>query len=305
MSNYGTATTPGQVTTFRDLWQSLSPPWLQGYYGLRLGYTLGIQYDALWICFAYSIRFGLATYAPYDAFTWLAQDRQIQRGENEPLANYAVRLREWLDLWRLAGGAASIMQGMYSYIGPTYNLTIEHVKQMRVSSNAYATTDVSDWDVFTNGADVNVQESPHNWDWDSNGKDPADQRFDQVSLATGVGPPSWRTWIIIYAGTRWVQDGTWGSGGLWGDGGTWGSNMTQQESASLRAQWVQWKGAQSLGQWIILAFDPTWFVYSSAQGSAKLPNGTWGRHGSVQTIGGVSVYAPSRTSTAIYLDGVS
>lgn len=297
-------TTPGRTTTFRDSWQNLSPPWLQGSYGLRFGYVLGIEYDGLWDSMAYALRFRFPNFAPTDAFPWLAADRQIDRGENESYNSYGIRLTQWLDLWRGAGGANAIMLAISSYLGIP-GLVMEHVKQSRTTPDAYSSPDLSDWDVWDGfSTTTNYHETPHNWDWDSNQKDPADQRFDQVSVLTGLAPGWWRTWVILYGSSKWTQSQTFGDGSKFGDGKTFGSTATAAEVSSIKNQVSKWKSAVSLVQWIIVAFDSTWFQYNLPQGSAKLPDGTWGQWGKVVIQNGVRTYVPSRTSTAIYFDGV-
>jgi hypothetical protein len=264
-------TTPGRTTTYRDTWQNLSPPWLQGTYGLKLGYVLGIQYDALELDVMYALRFRFPDFAPTDAFPWLAADRQIDRGENESYNSYADRLKQWLDLWRAAGGAGSIMQALASYLGIP-GLIMEHVKQSRTTPDPYSSPDLTDWDLWDGVmTTTNVHETPHNWDWDSNQKDPADQRFIQVSIITGLAPGWWRTWVILYGSAKWTQSQTWGDGSRWGDGKTYGSTMTAAEASSIKIQVSKWKSAVSLVQWIIVAFDNTWLQYNLPQGSPKLP----------------------------------
>lgn len=145
--------------------------------------------------------------------------------------------------------------------------------------------------------------TPHNWDWDSNSKDPADERFDQVSHYTGLGPAWWRTWVIVYDASKWTQSQRFGDGSKFGDGKTFGSTMTPQEASSVKNQVAKWKSAVSLVQWIIIAFDDTYFQYTLPAGDAKLPDGTWGQWGTVKLVSGIRTYVPSRTSTAIYMDG--
>jgi len=298
-------TTPGAVTTFADLWQALSPPWLQGYFGVRFGYTLGIMYDGLEESFAYALRYRFPLYAPTDAFTWLAADRQIDRGENESAHSYAVRLTQWLDLWRGAGGAGAILLAESSYLGIA-GLTMEHVKESRNSTDpGGGTHDLTDWDYWDGTTKTNIHVSPHNWDWDSDQKDPADQRFYQVSILDGSAPGHWRTWVIIYGNTKWAQTQTFGDGSTFGDGGkTFGSNATAAEVASVRKQVAKWKSAESIVQWVIVAFDDTWFQYTLPAGDPKLPDGHWGRWGKIATSP-VTAMVPARTSTAIYWDGTT
>lgn len=262
-------------------------------------YSLAIEYDALSDAAGYSVCFRFPSKAPPDAFQWLAADRQIDRGFQEPDASYIARLIAWLDLWRHAGSAEAILTALASYATPTA-LQMEHVKESRASHGTF-----TDWDVWDGNSNTHYQISPANWNWDNDVQGPCGPgNFYNVVTKNGIGPAWWRTWVIIYGAPLWAQDGTWADPGVWDDGGTWDTTATPAEVNNVQVQVQKWKSAASIVQWIIVAFDNTWFRFSEAAGSALLPDGNWGNYGRVEVIAGVRTYVPARSTTASYWTGV-
>lgn len=285
-----TMLTSAPVTTvFRDLAYAISPPWLRGPVGQKFMYCQAVQFDALADAFAYSIRFGLPTYAAPDSLPLIGQDRQIDRGPAEPVASYTNRLIQWLDLWASAGSAPSVIIALGSYFigftivsGPT-PIVIETVNDQ--ITTALGTLNV--WDSGPSDPPVHTVSNPGNWNWD------------------GIKVPG-RSWVIIFNGP-WTKGNKWGATGKkWGGGLAWGgtTNATSQEGKSIKALVKKWKAAACLVQDIIVAFDNTWFQPALPPGDPKLPDGTWGHWGKIVTIGGVQTRVPARTNTAIYLGSV-
>ena len=274
--------TPPQTQSFRNLAQALSPTALKGPNGQKLMYDLAICYDGLADAGGYAVQFRFPTYAPEDALPWLSKDRQITRGPDEPTASFIARLLLWLDLWRNAGSAPSVLRALASYfIGFTIvegstPMTIETVNDTVGGGNA--------WNFGPLDPPNNLFADPPNWNWDGN---------DYPG----------RAWVIIYNGP-WAQTIEWG-GFSWGDGTCWGSTATSSDGGSIRALIAQWKTAGCFVPEVIVAFDGTWFIPGLPPGDPKLPDGNWGGWGKVSVIGGVRTWVPSRTSTAIYLGSVT
>lgn len=272
-----------QTSNFRSMIAAISPTWLNGSVGGRYMYTMGLVFDGLADGASYAIRCRFPDFAPTDALQWLAADRQIDRGLHESEANYATRLRQWLDLWRYAGNTWSVLRALDSAITPDFTA-------LRAVSNT------SVWHWYNETDDVNsppayIRASPANWDWDSKNWD-------------GLGSAGWfRLWVIIAPTSSLAQQTPkWGDGGVWGSSRSWGWNQTDTGLRDLlRAQVAKWKAAHCYIPWIIVTFDSTYFDPSLPVGSGKLPNGTWG-HWSID-VGGTRV--ASRYSGAIYLDGAA
>lgn len=270
---------------FRTEGDQLSPTWLNGPIGQKYRYSMNVLFDALGDAASYAVLARFPQRAPPDAFNWIASDRQIDRGFSEPLDSYITRLLLWLDLWRLAGSARSMLLAMLAAVSPDQ-------LAMRVVSNSGV------WDTFPAGTDVltvpspqHVASSPNNWRWDSLG-DPF-----QYPVAW------WRIWVIIYAGSKWTQGTTWGAF-TWGDGTCFGFSGTVQEAQSLTALAAKWRAAHAWVVYIILAFDSTIFDPALAFGSNKLPDGHYGHWGTVASSGGFPrVYVPARNQSASYIKG--
>jgi hypothetical protein len=261
--------------TFADQVYAGSPTFLQGYFGSRYMFCMAVMWDALSDAALLAVRARFPDCAPDDALPYLAQDRQIDRGPNEPRASYNQRLIEWLDLWIHAGGQPSILQALSSYFLPA-TTTIETV-------NDTTTDDLTAWDVSVAGVQppTHYLEDPGNWNWD-------DQRIPG------------RSWVIIYNGP-WSLTDTWGDGSVWGDADV---TPTAEEAGALRAQIAKFKAAGNSVIWIILAFDPSWFVPTLPPGDPLLPDGQWGPWYKVEVVAGARTYVPSRTATALYVSGV-
>lgn len=301
----GTANPPAAATTFRDQSDAISPPWLNGATGKAYRYSMSVMYDALADAGSYAVRFALPTYAPADALPWIQLDRQVDQGPNEPIASYTIRLRQWLDLWRVAGSARAVLRAITSYMTPL-TTTIETVNDAVGGVNAWNTSVAgSDPPTYVTTAVI--------WNWDNS---------DQPG----------RAWVVIYNGP-WAQSPTWGSF-HYADGTCYGATFTTGDGGSIRGLVKKWKTGSCVVPEVIVAFDATWFLPTSI--TAKLPDGTYGHWGKIQasTTGNVSeqwgqvvtvgttrtyqpkvshtvvsgtfrAYIPARTSTACYLGPVN
>ena len=272
--------------TFAEEGYWLSPTFLQGPTGQAFDFAMWIQYDGLADACSYAVRARFPDCCPDDAFPWLAADRQIDRGPNEPIDSYSARLRQWLDLWAVAGGAPSVLRAISAFLLPG-SYTVETVKET-TADGVY-----TDWSQSIGGADPPTRflESPGNWNWDGTTED---------GKTRPVTPG--RAWVIIYAGP-WAKTQKFGDGSKFGDGKTFGSTASRDEVAGISAEVEKWKDDGSIVPWIIVAFDASWFVPTLPAGDPKLPDGNWGNWGKVVTIGGVRQYVAARTGTASYWDG--
>lgn len=255
------AVTPPKSLKFRDQLASNLPTWLNGYWGGRYIYPMGLFLDIWADATIFAVQARFPDGAPEDAFTWLAQDRQIDRGFQEPISSYKERLKLWLDLWRRAGSAESIMVALGGYITPS-------LATMRTVSNSSA------WDTIEAGDSpppVHVLVSPPNWDWDSavyghKTADPTDPEYTA----------KWyRAWVIIFPPTSlWEQTQVLGDGSTLGDGRVLGFTGTADEAESIRQQVAKWKPAHAIVVNIILAFDNTQFDPATPYPDFSLPDGT-------------------------------
>lgn len=251
------------MASFRSSLYAISPPWLRGPVGERLMYGFGVVLDAVAEWAGQGVRARFPGLGPADALPLIGADRQIVRGFAESDASYAARLVRWLDDWRIAGSAPSVLGQLRGY----FLASRPRMRTIDDSGNwvTLASDDTLSW---VRGA---------GWNWDGL------MRW-------------WRFWAVIYPSNGpWQTEGTWSDGTTsWGDGGTWGTTATPDEVATLRAIVAQWKGAHALPQWVIVAFDDATFTPGASE-----PDGSWGPWS--KYVGGVQI--PSRIDSARYFDG--
>jgi len=263
----------------------VSTGWLRGvasvngklaYVGSRYLYSIGAQFDILGddVVDGIRARFPLELKFP-EALAMIGRDRSIVRGFAEPARSYAIRLTRWMDDWRLAGSAFSVLRQLQGYLTP-------YATTLRIVNNAGC------WYTLNPDGSTSYLQSG-NWNWDGN-----------ASLWA-------RFWVIIYCsgGKPFDKGPKWGDPGVkWGQpaGRTWGSTATSTQVKTIRGIVQQWKGAHAVCQNIILAFDPASFD-PTAPGGAPLPDGTWGRWANPSSSPFGSQMA--RLPTARYWDGVA
>lgn len=255
--------------SYRESVRALVPPWLsdrnpaQPSRGFRYLYSMAAALDAMLETAVEGMRAKYPGQGTPTALPYIGRDRRIIRGPTEPATAFAARLIGWLDSWRLAGSARSVLEQLAPGFAPGAAPT------MRIVNNHGV------WYTLANGT-LTIQYA-NNWNWDN--------RTDLWG----------RCWVIFYAtgGYPWGKDGRWGDGKKWGDGRTWGTTMTRGQLATLQAIVAQWRSQQTRYVNLIVAFDPTSFNPAHPE-----PDGTWGKF--YKIVGGVAV--PSRLGSARYFD---
>ena len=256
----------------RDLIREASPPWLRRTWGERLLYAPGLILDGVmhWALEGIKARFPSKT--PEEALRLIGADRRIVRGFDESPDLFRIRLRRWLDDWRIAGNPYALMEQIRAYL-TGYAVRVRCV-------NTKGT-----WFTIEADGSYTIDRKKGNWDWDG-------------------GAASWsRFWVIIYPLSTglWPQEGTWGSGGTWGDNGlTIGTAATSNQVATIRQLVRDWKPAGTRCQWIIVASDANSFSPAAGAGP-PMPDGQWG-YGSKNSAG---TQVESRLATARYWEGTS
>jgi hypothetical protein len=296
----GPIVVPPTTGNFRDTGDALSPSWWNGPNGQRLRYAMNVCIDGLADGAGYAVLARFPDTAPFDAFPWLAIDRQIDQGFAETTAHYIGRLKQWLDLWAWAGMPAGLLLALLGYVSPVLPtiLTVAtsvanpiEVPQTTTWNIYMAGTDPMPWPATIPAAPTFVQRAPGNWQWDS------------------AGPPDlyawgwWRVWVVLFSlsGSPWpAPTKTWGSFRL-GDGTCLGWAGTYAQAAGFAALCRKWKAAHCQIPFVIVCYDSTMFDNTQAFGSAKLPDGNWGRWGKV--VGGVYVPARPLASTCSFITG--
>lgn len=258
------------MQTFRDAIRRACPPFLTGFWGYRLMYSIAIQLDALGDGVVAGVKLRFPNVYSDESLPFIGRERGITRGFDEPAATYAVRLEGWLEELRRKGNPYTLMRQIRGYL-------TGHAVTFRIVNNTGA------W--YTLNADGSTEyHYGANWNWD------------------GAPNTEWsRFWFFIYPpADLWVRDGTWGDGSSWGDNGqTWGSTATIEQVETIRAIVTEWESPHARCINIVVVFDAA--AFDPADTQPPLPDGTWA-HWS-KNVGGVQV--PARDDRAIYWDGVT
>lgn len=236
------------LITFRSRILSAAPRWLQGFWGSRLLYAIGVVFDALidWASYAVHLRYAswCASHLP-DALAMHGRNRGIVRGFEEPAVPYAARLQRWIQDRKRKGNLYTTMDQLAGYL-TRYDVTIRCVNL----NGAWLTR-------LPDGTREYHRASPSNWNWDPH--------TDEWS----------RYWVIIYPPIDlWVDEGYFDSDEYFGDGGQIGSTITQDQADSLRAIVLAWNPPHACPSHIILALDSESFDPAGAPG-APLPTVDW------------------------------
>lgn len=248
--------------------RNIAPGFLKrGERGQALLFSLGLVLDGLaeWALQGVLARFPYK--APPTALPALGRDRRIVKGFDETNGAYRVRLVKWLDSWRKAGHAYSVLEQLAGVLAP-------HEVRIRIVTNTglWYERD-SDGTLSWSRGDSNA------WNWDD-------------------APELWsRFWVIIYPlDDVWEPEDVWGVG-TWGDGGTWGTTAELSQVAAVRSLIRTWKPAHARCEWIVIAFDDA--TFDPSDDSTYPIDGTWGPWGEV----GTDPRTPSRYASARYWDG--
>lgn len=254
--------------TFTEAIKSWLPSWLGGSGASgtddeRVAGSLGLMLDDYIARARLGLlaRFpGVAVYLDDEAaLAAIGRDRRIIRGIDEPAAAYAVRLTRALDDHRTRGNPFALLRQLRAYLQA--DCVVRTVDQR------------GNW--FTIEADGTETTSidTGNWDWD------------------GAAASQWsRFWVVIYpvGGVEPWAAASWGDhlDGM-------GTTATPAQVASVRQIIRDWKPANAICEWIIVAFDAATFTPA---GSTD-PAGEWGTWGN-------GTGAPVRLASARYWRGV-
>ncbi len=297
---------PPPTGSFADLGDAISPTWLNGPNGQRFRFGQNVLVDALADGAGYAVLARFPDWAPSDAFTWISQDRTLPQGFAEPLTHYVNRLKQWLDIHAWDGLPTGLLMAVLSYlhpVAPKVLMVSTYVKPTAstIAGDASTTT----WYTYAPGSDPMpypaIQPTaptwtaiqPPNWCWDS------------VAAPELYPAAWWRVWVVVFssAGSPWAAPTAMcGGGAKCGDGTVCGWAGTQAQAQGLVA--IARSGVRAAHCQIanvIVTYDATMFDSALAFGSAKLPDGKWGRNGKI--VSNVYVRARPISSVCSFLSG--
>lgn len=177
-------------------------PWLQGHFGIRWLYMIGLVFDALSEATKLATKARFVETAPDDAIPRLARDAALEPGLDESLDTLRNRVGDAWEAWPTAGTEAGLLG------------------QLRV------------WFPGTDIALISNRE----WSVAPPGRPPSPGK---VAI---TGDDWWsRMYVVIGPQTRWQDDGTWDDEGVWDDGGTWDSTAFLFEIEAAKRIVRDWK----------------------------------------------------------------
>lgn len=260
-------------TSFRAAVRFMVPPWFADRYpikqsvGFRFLYACGAALDSIVQVAVEGLWAKYPTFGTLTAVPYIGRDRRIIRGPNEPIDKYARRLIGWLDAWRYAGHALTVLRQLQPVFAPN------PAPRMRLVNNRGV------WYTLEPDGAFTIQH-PGNWNWDN--------REDLWA----------RCWVIIYSdhGYPWAPESIWDDPGTWGEEEVLDFSASVSEIETILSVIRQWKAAHTLYVRQIVAFDEDSFDPSNPE-----PDGTWGK--AYKMVGGFAV--ASRLGSASYLSPVT
>jgi len=196
---------PDLGTPYREGILALAPSWLVS--DARYLYSQGVQRDGIAEWFRLGILQRFPDYTDANGLAALGRDRGIFRGRTETDDAYAVRLRQYIATWRLAGNAPTLLRQLWALLNDGSTVRIRYVVN-GYDGNASDVTQFADWWTIDETGLSKVRASPSNWDWDGD--------------SLGYGKQA-RFWLIVYrlgfTIPKWGDDppGLWGAPGwYWG-----------------------------------------------------------------------------------------
>lgn len=270
--------------SFRDLVQSIAPPWLQRQYGERMLYALTLQVDAI----AEAAREGVRARAPGsdqqppDALIQIGRDRLIVRGKYESDAIYATRLQRAFDSWARGASLEGLMRSLQA-------LMLDDDTQVRGITWWGLWARIANW-----GAPITYEHGIQ-WAWSWG--------WTYVLPSEGVNDYwDWgQVFVVVYPGSLGWQQATLG-GGLTLGSGTWSVGITEPPDVVQAARLVaaQWRSATTRVR-VIVSWNPAWPSNTVLPGSlTEQAQEAWQINHTISA--GVAV--PSRYLGAAYLDPV-
>ncbi len=218
--------------TLRDLIISLTPPWLAKEVGGSVLRSIGTVLDALVDRTNQGVKLRMPGVATPTALGYIGNDRNIERGPNQPDPGYAIQLQQAFDTWQNAGGARTVLTQLRAFFGDGVPVEMRTV---------FGSDTLTVWhELLGDGLPAHKTTVSDNWNWDG----------------------LYRWWwgiCVIDVSTLYTLD-YWNFGGGWGgaDGGVWGSDAGYDNASAINKIVKKWKPCNVRAQ-VILIFDPDLF----------------------------------------------
>ncbi len=178
------------MTQFRDSFYDLVPPWLRTGVGEKYMYTLELLRDLLMEKANQAQRIRMPGQGDPSQIPYLAHDRQLVQGPNEPNLSFVERLKNAFATWDTAGSANAVLGQIAAYAQgfqpgvPAANPALAIVSNPRAITLPSVTVEANAWWTLAQGdapgTFPTLRLEPDDFNWDGN------------DAAT------WRCWLILY-----------------------------------------------------------------------------------------------------------
>lgn len=182
------------MSQFRDDWYELAPPWLRTGNAERYIYVLELHRDLLMEKANQAVKIRLPGQGDASQIPYLAHDRALIQGPNEPDAAFIARLKGAFAAWGRAGSAPAALLQLQAYTQGFQPGIPDTAAIMRIVSDerfrdASDSDGINSWYSVLAGDPIGqepafVNVSPHNFNWSGS--------------APGEFPATWRAWLILY-----------------------------------------------------------------------------------------------------------
>lgn len=132
------------ITNYRDATKKRSVTWLRIGRAEKLLYAIALQIDTLADMLVAGIKLRFPGLYTYESLPYIGRDRRITRGRSESSANYAERLRRWLDDHRHRGNGIALLTQLFIHYAPNnfpIDLVYKNGRRYRLATDGTITRD--------------------------------------------------------------------------------------------------------------------------------------------------------------------
>jgi hypothetical protein len=235
----------------RQQWRSIVlryvPFWMQGAEFSKLMYAIGVHLDGLADMATIAVQYAFPGYYAFDTLDPIGRARGIVRGPAETNADYAERLRGWLDAHRLRAGPVGLLTQLREF----WDAAVYNIAEVNVGGLRYQ--------VLPDGSLLH----------------------DVISWSPIDDASRWaQYWVFLDWPMAATDDGIWDDPGTWDDGGMWDldSSFTAQDVDDLTRVPRAWNAAHcERGQVVLL--DGSHGLWDYPPGLWDEPGDTWESEG--------------------------
>lgn len=217
-----------EILSFRQVMLDRLPPWLSRHKGTaeRYFYAMAIVLDAIGEALVAGVKARFPGYYTFESLPYIGRDRMMPRYLGETDAQYAERLRGWLDYHRQRGLPVPMLQELRRLLLSEETPPATVRARLVYRSGAW----------FEMAADGTITTGTGAWDWDPY-------------------PEQWsRAWLILYR-SDWTDNNKWGDAWDPNYDASLGSTAQYPQIQALRAFLQDWTPAHASIPDVIIVRD--------------------------------------------------